>query len=153
MLQEGKLDMVSPIDSRPYTSQLHNFVHFFYSMYLSSRICYVGLLLRVFRIHKILGAQSKNPTYRRQSISQPMRIVAPIPWQGGPRRPQNKNFLKNKKNHPKHENSKRSKNKPKLPEVSYPSESAVPTMFCLTKNTPNTDFLFKLKKIIKNAQT
>ena len=34
----------------------------------------------------------KNPTYGRQSISQPMRIVAPIPQQGGPRIPKNPNF-------------------------------------------------------------
>ena len=29
----------------------------------------------------------KNPAYGRQSISRPMRIVAPIPQQGGPRMP------------------------------------------------------------------
>ena len=31
----------------------------------------------------------KNPAYGRQSISRPMRIVAPIPQWGGPRIPQN----------------------------------------------------------------
>ena len=43
----------------------------------------------------------KNPAYGRQSISRPMRIVAPMPQEGGPRIPQNHIFLKNGKNHPK----------------------------------------------------
>ena len=32
---------------------------------------------------------NKNPAYGRQSISRPMRIVAPMPQEGGPRIPQN----------------------------------------------------------------
>ena len=39
----------------------------------------------------------KNPAYGRQSISRPMRIVAPIPQQGGPRIPKNPILLKNGK--------------------------------------------------------
>ena len=39
----------------------------------------------------------KNPAYGRQSISRPMRIVAPIPQQGGPRIPNTKKKFKNGK--------------------------------------------------------
>ena len=39
----------------------------------------------------------KNPAYGRQSISRPMRIVAPMPQEGGPRIPNNPIFLKNGK--------------------------------------------------------
>ena len=56
----------------------------------------------------------KNPAYGRQSISRPMRIVAPMPQEGGPRIPQNPNFLKNGKNHQKRKNSKTSRNMPIL---------------------------------------
>ena len=38
-----------------------------------------------------------NPAYGRQSISRPMRIVAPMPLEGGPRIPKNPIFLKNGK--------------------------------------------------------
>ena len=55
----------------------------------------------------------KNPAYGRQSISWPMRIVAPIPQQGEPRIPQNPIFFYGK-NHPKRKNSKTSKTMPKL---------------------------------------
>ena len=55
-----------------------------------------------------------NPAYGRQSISRPMRIVAQMPQEGGPRIPQNPIFLKNGKNHPKRKNSKMSRNMPKL---------------------------------------
>ena len=48
----------------------------------------------------------------RQSISRPMRIVAPIPQYGGPRIPQKPIFLKNRKNHLKRKNSKPSSNMP-----------------------------------------
>ena len=61
----------------------------------------------------------KNPAYGRQSISRPMRIVAPIPQQGGPRIAKNPNFLKNGKNHPKRKNSKRPRDMPIL--AIYPS--------------------------------
>ena len=61
----------------------------------------------------------KNPAYGRQSISRPMRIVAPIPQQGGPRIPENPIFLKNGKNHPKRKNSKRPRDMPIL--AIYPS--------------------------------
>ena len=40
---------------------------------------------------------TQNPAYGRQSISRPMRIVAPIPQQGGPRIPKNPNCLKKRK--------------------------------------------------------
>ena len=43
----------------------------------------------------------KNPAYGRQSLSRPMRIVAPMPQEGGPRIPKNPIFLKNGKNHQK----------------------------------------------------
>ena len=61
----------------------------------------------------------KNPAYGRQSISWPMRIVVPIPQYGGPRIADNPNFLKNGKNHPKHKNSKKSRDMPIL--AIYPS--------------------------------
>ena len=61
----------------------------------------------------------KNSAYGRQNISQPMRIVAPIPQQGGPRIPKNPIFLKNGKNHPKRKNSKTSRDMPIL--AIYPS--------------------------------
>ena len=63
--------------------------------------------------------EKKNPAYGRQSISRPMRIVAPIPQQGGPEIPKNPIFLKNGKNHPKRKNSKTSRDMPKL--AIYPS--------------------------------
>ena len=63
--------------------------------------------------HPTSGSGSKN-TFKRR-----MRIVAPIPEQGGPRIPQNPNFLKNGKNHPKCKNSKKSRDMPKL--LMYPS--------------------------------
>ena len=44
-----------------------------------------------------LTAENKNPAYGRQSISQPMRILATIPQEGGPRIPKNPNLLKNGK--------------------------------------------------------
>ena len=47
---------------------------------------------------------TKNPEYGRQSISRPMRIVAPIPQQGGPRIPKNPIFLTKLKNQPKLKN-------------------------------------------------
>ena len=56
----------------------------------------------------------KNPAYGRKSISRPMRIVAPIPRQGGPSTPKNHFFLKNGKNHSKRKNSKMSRDMPKL---------------------------------------
>ena len=56
----------------------------------------------------------KNPAYGRQSISRPMRVVAPMPYEGGPRIPQNPIFLKNAKNHWKRKNSKTSRIMPKL---------------------------------------
>ena len=61
----------------------------------------------------------KNPEYGRQSISQQMRIVAPIPQENGPRIPKNPIFLKNGKNHPKRKNSKTSRDLPIL--AIYPS--------------------------------
>ena len=54
----------------------------------------------------------KNPAYGRQSISRPMRIIAPIPQKGGPRIPKNPIFLKNGKIYPKRK--KTSRNMPKL---------------------------------------
>ena len=39
----------------------------------------------------------KNPAYGRQSISRPMRILAQMPQEGGPRIPQNPIFLTNGK--------------------------------------------------------
>ena len=53
-----------------------------------------------------------NPACGRQSISQPMRIVSPMPQEGGPRIPQNP--IKNGKNHSKRKNSKTSRNMPKI---------------------------------------
>ena len=71
--------------------------------------------------------------------TQPMRKVAPIPQQGGPRIPKNPIFLKNGKNHPKRKNSKMSRDMPKQrltlrPEVSQPSGSVVFNMFCTAKS-------------------
>ena len=61
-----------------------------------------------FRISKNIG----HPTWG--SGGKKMRIVAPIPQQGGPRIPKNPNFWKNGKNHPKRKNSKMSKEMPIL---------------------------------------
>ena len=36
-----------------------------------------------------MGFHKKNPAYGRQSISRPMRIIAPMPQEGGPRIPKN----------------------------------------------------------------
>ena len=58
--------------------------------------------------------QVKNPAYGRQSISRPMRIIAPIPQLGGPRIAKNPHFLKDGINHPKRKNSKKSRNMPKI---------------------------------------
>ena len=56
-----------------------------------------SLLLRNLRL------EITNPAYGRQSISRPMRIVAPIPQKSGPRIPKNP-IKKNGKNHPKLKN-------------------------------------------------
>ena len=53
----------------------------------------------------------KNPAYWRQSISRRMQIVALMPYEGGPRIPQNPIFLKNGKNHQKRKNSETSRNR------------------------------------------
>ena len=45
----------------------------------------------------ILERFKKNPTYGRRSISRPMRIVAPMPKEGGPRIPQNPIFFEKRK--------------------------------------------------------
>ena len=50
--------------------------------------------------------QTKNPAYGRQRISRPMRIVAPIPQQGGPRIHKNQKKIKNGKNNPKRKTQK-----------------------------------------------
>ena len=49
------------------------------------------------QLPKSLVPTIKNPAYGKQSISRPMRIVAPIPQQGGPRIPKNQNLLKTEK--------------------------------------------------------
>ena len=64
--------------------------------------------------------------------------------------PQTRFYLKKGKNHPKRENSKMSRNMPKLairpqPEVSNPSGSMVSTMFCWTKNTAKPNLFEKRK--------
>ena len=75
-----------------------------------------------------------------------MRIVAPIPMQGGPRIPKNLSFLKNGKNHPKRKKyQKRLKICQKqqytlLPKVSNPSESVVSTMFSKAKSAKKNIF-------------
>ena len=84
----------------------------------------------------------KNPAYGRQSISRPMRIVAPMPQEGGPRIPQNPIFLKNGKNHPNAKTQKsleicQSQRYALRPEVSNPSGSVVSGQ---TKNTQKPDF-------------
>ena len=55
----------------------------------------------------------KNPAYGRQSISQPMQIVAPIPQKGGQRIPKNPFFEKRIKSS-KTQKLKKSENMPKL---------------------------------------
>ena len=42
---------------------------------------------------KLTGLWGKNPAYGRQSISRPMRIVAPMPQEGGPRQNQQKKLF------------------------------------------------------------
>ena len=104
----------------------------------------------------------KNPAYGRQSISRPMRIVAPMPQEGGPRIPQNQIFFEKQK-----KSSKTQKTQKRLeicqyqryalrPEVSNPSGSVASGW---TKNTQKADFFEKRKKssktekIIQNAKT
>ena len=71
---------------------------------------HTSLGLQTNRVHKyhrliILAITlNKNPAYGRQSFSRPMRTVAPIPQQDGPRIPKNPIFLKNGKMHPKRKN-------------------------------------------------
>ena len=83
-----------------------------------------------------------------------MRIVAPMPQEGGPRIPQNPIFLKNGKNHSKQKKSKTSLKKRKKgyalwPEVSNPSRSVVSGW---TTNTQKTDFFEKQKKSFKTQK-
>ena len=59
---------------------------------------------------------------------------------------QKPNFFEKLKNHPKHKNSKTSRDMPKLayalrPEVSNPLGSVVSTMFCKTKSAKKNFFL------------
>ena len=65
------------------------------------------LLQAVKNIVSLIKVSFKNLKYGRQSISRPLRIVAPIP--------QNTEFFEeNKKNHEKRKTSKTSRNMPKL---------------------------------------
>ena len=74
-----------------------------------------------------------------------MRIVAPIPEQGGSRIPENQIFLKNGKNHlnaktRKHLEVCQYQRYTLRPEVSNPSGSVVSTMFCKAKSAKNNFF-------------
>ena len=52
-------------------------------------------LMTLFGYNKLFSWNNvnKNPAYGRQSISRPMRIVAPIPQKGGPRMPKKTFFF------------------------------------------------------------
>ena len=67
----------------------------------------------------------QNPGYGRQSISRLMRIVAPIPQYGGPRIPHNPIFLKNRKNHQKHKNSKNLQKYDKISDTPFDQRSLI----------------------------
>ena len=102
----------------------------------------------------------KNSAYGRQSISRPMRIVAPIPQQGRPRIPKNTNFFLNGKKLFKTQKPQKrleicqNQRYTLRPEVSNPSGSVV---FGWTKNTQKPNFFEKPKKSpkaqkLKNVQ-
>ena len=65
-------------------------------------------------ICKAMWKLKKNPTYGRQSISRPMKLVAPMTKEGGPRITKNPIFSKNGKNQQKNKNSETSRNMTKL---------------------------------------
>ena len=95
----------------------------------------------------MVNNKTKNPAYRRQSISRPMRIVAPIPQKGGPKIPKYMIFLKNGKHHLKRKIQKRLEicqnwRYTHRPEVSNPSGSVVSRW---TKNTPKPELFEKQK--------
>ena len=83
-----------------------------------------------------------------------MRIVAPMPQEGGPRIPQNLIFLKNGKTHPKRKNSKTSRNMPKL--GIRPSTRGLSSIgkrgFRVEQEYPKTIFFEKQKKLSKTQK-
>ena len=101
-----------------------------------------------------LSPIKKNPAYGRQSISQPMRIVAPMPQEGGPRIHQNPIFLKTEKIIQNAKTQKcveicQNQRYALRPEVSNPSGSVVSGW---TKNTQKPNFFEKREKSSKTQK-
>ena len=100
--------------------------------------------------------QTKNPAHGIQSISLPMRIVAPIPRQGGPRI--SKNPIKKRKKSFKTQITQKSleicKNQRYTlrPEVSHPSGSVVFNMFCTAKSAKKKTAILDHFQTSKNYQ-
>ena len=87
--------------------------------------------------------QRENPAYGRHQISRPMRIVAPMPQQGGPRIHKNQKELKNRRKKSKTEKLKNVQRYTFQPEISDPSGSVVSTMFCKAKSKEEKNFFLR----------
>ena len=79
-----------------------------------------------------------------------MRIVAPIPQQGGPRITKNPNFFEKKKKSSKTQEICQNQQYALQPEVSNPSGSVVSTSFCKEKSAKK---LFFCSAILDHFQT
>ena len=86
-----------------------------------------------------------------------MRIVAPIPQQGGPRRPQNPIFFEKRNKSLKRQKLKIVQKYAKISNMPFHQRSLIhwegwfPPCFFLTKNTPKLNF-FKQKKSYKTQK-
>ena len=106
-------------------SQKFPFLNFFSEFFLPKKKVKIAILLvfqyenlkkslffRKKNLKKKVLVKKKSSIWETKHLS--MRIVSPMPLEGGPRIPQNPIFLTSGKNHSKRKNSKTSRNKPKL---------------------------------------
>ena len=99
---------------------------------ISFEIFIIICIHKIFILYKIHDIQLelrltdiKNPAYGRQSISRPMRIVAPMPQEGGPRIPKNPIFFQKRKKSSKTKNSKNVQKYAKISNTPFDQRSLI----------------------------